>query len=200
MASQYFPSLLAAVTAIFSSLALSAGWHELGHALAFWIEKRRVSDVSVRFIAGIPISVRLIGGERSRLVAAAGPAFPGAMGILMFALYHLTGHWLWLWTAIGFSLHTLGLLPGNDDGDEEWGLRASVPASTAELVELAAHRATAVANGGVCIGGDPVDDRIGQGPFLHPGVPVAYMHRLGVGWMSWWRHRGCWRGPGPRGS
>ena len=41
-----------------------------------------------------------------------------------------------------------------------------------QLVEVFAHGVVAVEDGGVRVGGDPVDDRVGEDLLLHPVVPL----------------------------
>ena len=51
--------------------------------------------------------------------------------------------------------------------------RPGPPVLLVDLGEVFTHGIVAVKDGGVRVGGDPVDDRVGEDLLVHPVVPLA---------------------------
>ncbi len=103
---------------------LAGSWiHESGHVLAYWHVRRSTDEVGVRHFFALAFSVTVPYPDiRPRLVAFAGPFIPGVLGCLLCLLgILLPSSECWA-VGIAFSIHLLGLLPGNSDGNRIWRL------------------------------------------------------------------------------
>jgi hypothetical protein len=125
------PDPLGPLLVLIGASGAAAAVHECAHAVAHWRHTPGPSVLRLDAVLGLPLRVVVLGSDhadpeqrpqRTRFVAAMGPLAAGLCGLALWLAFWLTGAVCLALCGAAFSVHLLGLLPGNSDGDCVWKL------------------------------------------------------------------------------